>query len=189
MQGGLKGALTCVVWEEIARANTDAAHVVWIEPKGVGRALRSLDMGRPGFYRSMIGFKFFYLYFCRMSGTDIHFLLTIRNQLKVYHWQTKIYARHMATDRVLEELDKLIDSYVEVFIGKYGRPKLDASSRVLRLQTLTEAGATKMVNAAIRHMQGPMVKGLDPAVDSDLINLRDEMVADLNQLLYLFTLH
>ncbi len=124
-----------------------------------------------------------------MSAADIHFLLTLRNQLKVYHWQTRIYARHVATDRVLEELDKLIDSYVEVFIGKYGRPKLDAATRVLRLQTLTEAGATKLVSAAIRHMLGPMVKGLDPAVDSDLVNLRDEMVANLNQLLYLFSLH
>ena len=124
-----------------------------------------------------------------MSGADIHFLLTLRNQLKVYHWQTRVYARHIATDKVLEELDKLIDAYVEVLIGKYGRPKLDAETRVLRLQTLTEAGATKLVTAAIRHMLGPMVRKLNPATDSDLVNLRDEMVANLNQLLYLFTLH
>lgn len=124
-----------------------------------------------------------------MSGADIHFLLTLRNQLKVYHWQTRIYARHVATDRVLEELDKLIDSYVEVYIGKYGRPKLDAGTRILRLQTLTEAGATKMVGTALRHMQTGMVRKLDPKTDSDLFNLRDEMIANLNQLLYLFTLH
>lgn len=124
-----------------------------------------------------------------MSGADIHFLLTLRNQLKMYHWQTRVYARHVATDKALEDLDKLIDAYVEVYIGKYGRPKLDAETRVLRLQTLTEAGATKLVGAAIRHMLGPMVRKLDAAKDSDLINLRDEMVANLNQLLYLFTLH
>ena len=64
-----------------------------------------------------------------------------------------------------------------------------AETRVLRLQTLTEAGATKLVVAAIRHMLGPMVRKLDAAKDSDLVNLRDEMVATLNQLLYLFTLH
>jgi hypothetical protein len=124
-----------------------------------------------------------------MSGADIHFLLTLRNQLKVYHWQTRVYARHVATDKILEELDKLTDAYVEVYIGKYGRPKLDADSRILRLQSLTEAGATKMVGSAIRYMQGPLIKKLDPATDSDLINLRDEMVANLSQLLYLFTLH
>lgn len=124
-----------------------------------------------------------------MSGADVHFLLTLRNQLKMYHWQTHVYARHVATDKALEELDKLIDAYVEIYIGKYGRPKLDADTRVLRLQTLTEAGAAKLVGAAIRHMLGPMVRKLDAAKDSDLINLRDEMVADLNQLLYLFTLH
>jgi hypothetical protein len=124
-----------------------------------------------------------------MSGADIHFLLTLRNQLKMYHWQTRVYARHVATDKALDQLDTLIDAYVEVYIGKYGRPKLDAETRVLRLQTLTEAGATKLVNAAVRHLLGPMVRKLDPATDSDLVNLRDEMVANLNQLLYLFTLH
>lgn len=131
----------------------------------------------------------FFLPFLQMSGADIHFLLTLRNQLKVYHWQTRVYARHIATDKTLEELDKLIDAYVEIYIGKYGRPKLDADTRVLRLHSLTEAGATKLVGAAIRHMQGPMVKKLDPARDTDLVNLRDEMVGNLNQLLYLFTLH
>ncbi len=107
----------------------------------------------------------------------------------MYHWQTRVYARHVATDKALDQLDTLIDAYVEVYIGKYGRPKLDAETRVLRLQTLTEAGATKLVNAAVRHLLGPMVRKLDPATDSDLVNLRDEMVANLNQLLYLFTLH
>jgi hypothetical protein len=131
----------------------------------------------------------FFLPFLQMSGPDIHFLLTLRNQLKVYHWQTRVYARHIATDKTLEELDKLIDAYVEIYIGKYGRPKLAADTRVLRLHSLTEAGATKLVGAAIRHMQGPMVKKLDAARDTDLVNLRDEMVGNLNQLLYLFTLH
>lgn len=123
-----------------------------------------------------------------MSGADVHFLLTIRNQIKLYHWQTAVYARHIATDKALETLDKLIDEYVEIYIGKYGRPKLTADTRVLRMQTLTDAGATKLIQSAIKHMLGPMAKKLNPAVDSDLMNLRDEMVGLMNQLLYLFTL-
>jgi phosphopantetheinyl transferase len=123
-----------------------------------------------------------------MSSKDVHFLLNLRNQLKLYHWQTRVYARHVAVDGVLEKLDTLIDEYVEIYIGKYGRPKLAGADAVIRLHNLSEAGATKLVNAAIKYMMGPLVKGLNTGVDTDLINVRDEMVANLNQLLYLFTL-
>ena len=47
-------------------------------------------------------------------------LLTLLNQLKIYHWKTKSYAQHNAFGDVYETLDELIDTYVEVFIGKYG---------------------------------------------------------------------
>ena len=123
-----------------------------------------------------------------MSAKDIHFLLNLRNQLKLYHWQTRVYSRHVAVDKVLETLDTLIDSYVEIYIGKYGRPKLSGADAVIRLYNLSEAGATKLVNAAAKYIMGPLVKGLKAGVDTDLINLRDEMLANLNQLLYLFTL-
>lgn len=115
-------------------------------------------------------------------------MLNLRNQLKLYHWQTRVYARHIAVDGVLEKLDTLIDEYVEIYIGKYGRPKLSGADAIIRLHNLSEAGATKLVNAAIKYMMGPLVKGLKTGVDTDLINVRDEMVANLNQLLYLFTL-
>ena len=46
-----------------------------------------------------------------------------------------------------------------------------------------------MINAAIKYLQGTLTKSLKAAADSDLINIRDEMIGELNQLLYLFTLH
>ena len=55
-----------------------------------------------------------------MSAAAIQFFFTMRDQIKLYHWQTVSYARHKA---------------------------------------------------------------------SDLFTIRDEMLADLNQLVYLFTLH
>jgi len=124
-----------------------------------------------------------------MSADHIHFFLQLRNQIKLYHWQTKVYARHIATDKILEDIEKNIDSFVEIYIGKYRRPRVTGANAVIHLQNLTEAGATRLIKAAIKHLQGPLSRSLKSVEDSELINLRDEMIADLNQLLYLFTLH
>lgn len=123
-----------------------------------------------------------------MSAANISFFFLLQTQLKLYHWQTRSYARHVATDKVLAELLEHIDKYVEVYIGKYGRERLTKEQATTVVQNMTEAGIVKFVRAAVRHMEGPLVRGLKAGADSDLINMRDEMVAELNQLLYLFTL-
>lgn len=122
-----------------------------------------------------------------MSADQIHFFLQLRNQIKLYHWQTRVYSRHIATDKTLENLDTAIDTYVEVYIGKYGRPKVSGKNASITLHNLSEAGATRLIIAAVKYLQGPLTKTLK-AIDTDLMHIRDEIVADLNQLLYLFTL-
>lgn len=122
-----------------------------------------------------------------MSADQIHFFLQLRDQIKLYHWQTRVYSRHIATDNIIGKLDKSIDSYVEIYIGKYGRPKLTGKNASVTIHNLTEAGAVRLVNSALKYIQGPLSKTLKP-YDTDLMNVRDEMIADLNQLLYLFTL-
>jgi len=122
-----------------------------------------------------------------MSADQIHFFLQLRNQIKLYHWQTRVYSRHIATDKTLENLDTAIDTYVEVYIGKYGRPKVSGKNASITLQNLSESGAVRLVNAAVKYLQGPLTKTLKPT-DTDLMHVRDEIIADLNQLLYLFTL-
>jgi hypothetical protein len=123
-----------------------------------------------------------------MSAEHIHYFLQLQSQIKLYHWQTRVYARHVATDKILGEISTSIDSFVEIYIGKYGRPKVTGKNASIALHNLTEAGATRMVVAAIKYLQGPLTKSLHPSTDTDLLNLRDELIADLNQLLYLFTL-
>jgi hypothetical protein len=50
-----------------------------------------------------------------------------------------------------------------------------------------EKEATAFVKKCIRTLIEVVPKGLAPA-DTDLVNIRDEMLGELNQLLYLFTL-
>ena len=124
-----------------------------------------------------------------MSANQIHFFFAMRDQIKLYHWQTRIYSRHKATDEVIEKLDGHIDQFVEVYIGKYGRPKMTGSSATIRVNNLSEKSIVGFIKKCIQMLLGDCMKGLKDSVDSDLFNIRDEMVADLNQLLYLFTLH
>ena len=129
-------------------------------------------------------FNFIYRY--TMSADHIHFFLQLRNQIKLYHWQTRVYARHIATDTILEKLEERIDNFVEVYLGKYGRPRLTGKNATFSLQNLTEAGAVRMIKAAIKYVQG-MHKQVQ--TQSDLINILDDILKELGQLIYLFTLH
>jgi hypothetical protein len=123
-----------------------------------------------------------------MSADHIHFFLQLRDQIKLYHWQTRVYARHIATDQMLEKLEKHMDSFVEVYIGKYGRPRVTGKNTEITVHNMTEAGANRMLQAALRYLQGPLTRSLREG-DYDLFALRDDLVEDMNQLAYLFTLH
>ena len=124
-----------------------------------------------------------------MSAPDIHFLIHMRDQIKLYHWQTESYSRHKATDNFIGKIDGLIDSYVEVYIGKYGRPRLTASTHTFKLLNLSDAAAERFVKICIDYVIRKLVpQSGRKAADTDLLNMRDEILAELNQLLYLFSL-
>ena len=123
-----------------------------------------------------------------MSAATIHFFFQMREQIKLYHWQTHLYSRHKATDDVLETLDKNIDEFVEVYMGKYGRAKMTEKQGCIKVANLSEKQAVLFIKRCIQHLLTDVVKGLVPQRDSDLFNIRDEMLGALNQLLYLFTL-
>jgi hypothetical protein len=123
-----------------------------------------------------------------MSNTTIHFFFQMREQIKLYHWQTHLYSRHTATDAILKSLDENIDDFVESYMGKYGRPKLTEKQGCIKITNMSEKQAVVFIKRCVQHLLTDVVKGLTPEKDSDLINIRDEMLGDLNKLLYLFTL-
>ena len=123
-----------------------------------------------------------------MSAKDIQFFFTMREQIKLYHWQTKIYSRHKATDAVIDALDTSIDKYVEVYMGKYGRMKMNSSTGSVSVKNLSESSVINFIKRCITYLTVELVRKLKEN-DTDLVNIRDEMLAELNQLLYLFSLH
>lgn len=122
-----------------------------------------------------------------MSGEIIHVMMTLRDQVKVYHWQTMSYPRHKATDDLVSSLDEKIDSFVETYMGKYGRPKFTGRTGTIRVENFHDKNGPALLKNAIAWLTTKLPKHLKPT-DTDLLNIRDEILGDLNKSLYLFTL-
>lgn len=118
------------------------------------------------------------------NGSIVTAMLGIRDQIKVYHWQTKSFARHKATDDFVTTLDGLIDSFVEVYMGKYGRPKVSGS---IKLHNFSESAAKSFVSKQTAYLTKALPRKLK-STDTDLLNIRDEILALVNKTMYLFTL-
>ena len=119
------------------------------------------------------------------SGGDIvTHLLTIRNQIKLYHWQTKQFARHTATDALTTALDLNIDAFVESYMGRYGRPSVSGS---IKLHNFSESAAKSFVAKETKYLETELPKKIGKG-DTDLLNLRDTILGDLTKVSYLFTL-
>jgi hypothetical protein len=121
-----------------------------------------------------------------MSGEIVNLMLTLRNQVKIYHWETMQFSRHKSTDKLVDSLDESIDKFMEVYFGKYGRLNLTQRNGTIRLRNYTDEEGPELLKQAVEWLTTRLPKLLGNQ-DSDLLNIRDEIVADLNQTLYLFS--
>ena len=118
------------------------------------------------------------------GGDIVKVMLNIRNQIKLYHWQTGLFSRHKATDDLTTKLDANIDMFVEAYMGKYGRPKISGK---IELHNLSERSAREFIESCKHYLTHVLPQKLSKD-DTDLLNIRDTILGDLNQNLYLFTL-
>lgn len=112
----------------------------------------------------------------------IKFLVQFEQQLRVYHWQTKSYARHMAYGATYDALGDLIDAFVESYMGKYGRISMDS---IQLSNMMSEGDIEQHLNSFMKIMEVCQVACKN---DPDLLNIRDEMLAQATKLKYLLTL-
>lgn len=112
--------------------------------------------------------------------------LTMQNQLRIFHWQTRSYAAHKALGDAYEGLDGLIDEFIEVFQGKNGIIKAKDNFTVV-LENL-DGSPSEAIDGFIAYLTSDITQGLNPDADTDLLNIRDEMTGLLNKTKYLLTL-
>jgi len=115
-------------------------------------------------------------------------LFRFRQQLHVYHWQTTSYARHKASDELLGSLTDFIDKFMEIYFGKYGRVAFPEEVNI-RIGNMSDENGMKFLDEMISYYIEVLPTYLDPKTDTDLLNLKDEILASTNQIKYLYSLH
>lgn len=120
-------------------------------------------------------------------ASNVNLFLGLQCQFKIMHWQTKGYARHMAFGAIYDRFDDLIDTFVEISMGKFGRFSLDEETRNVEIFNLQDIEIVKFLQVTKAFLIG-LGEKLNPETDTDLLNIRDEMLAEINKLAYLLTL-
>jgi len=122
------------------------------------------------------------------SAEIIKTLFRYRQQLHVYHWQTKSYARHKASDQLLHELTEFIDEFMETYFGKYGRVNFSKNVNI-NIGNMSDEEGLQFLDEMINYFINELPKYLNPKTDTDLLNLKDTILGNTNQIKYLYTLN
>ena len=113
-------------------------------------------------------------------------LVQIQLQFKFLHWQTFGDAKHKAYGEIYEAMGGNIDKLVEAMMGKYGRVQFDSEFSIM-FQDISALSVQNFMDGITEFLVG-MTEQLDPKYDSDLLNIRDEILGDINQTKYRLTL-
>lgn len=110
--------------------------------------------------------------------------------IKLFHWKTFDFSTHKATDELYSNLNGNVDKFIEVLLGKTG-----LRTDLLKVKTLkmVDLATNEQLKEKILHFKKYLVdlkdnKFMKIMENTDLYNIRDEILSDLNQFLYLLTL-
>jgi Family of unknown function (DUF5856) len=110
-------------------------------------------------------------------------LLNHQIVMKLFHFQTELYGAHKASDAYIEKFATTMDKFLEIAQGIYGR---------LTIKKFKLEGSSHTDENIMKHIEGIITllrTGIDDVLDTytDLINIRDELVGDVEQLKYLLS--
>jgi DNA-binding ferritin-like protein len=109
--------------------------------------------------------------------------------IKLYHWKTQSYATHKATDELYSKFNENMDKFIEVLLGKTGM-RIDLTNK--KQITLYDLSNTPQLINKVNSFKNYLVnltnnKAIKVMTNTDLLNIRDEMLGDMNQFLYLLS--
>ena len=109
--------------------------------------------------------------------------------IKLFHWKTTSYATHKATDELYSKFNSNMDSFIEILLGKTASRTDLTQTHSIRLLDLTSKESliseiNKFKNCLVNLNNNPVMKQM---ANTDLYNIRDTILGDMNQFLYLLT--
>ena len=113
-------------------------------------------------------------------------LVQIQNQFRFLHWQTTADAKQRAYGSIYETLDDLMDTFAEACMGKHGRFDFGDEFSIM-FQDIKSISIQEFIDGITEFLVS-LTEVYDTKYDSDLLNIRDEMLAEINKLKYLLTL-
>jgi DNA-binding ferritin-like protein len=109
--------------------------------------------------------------------------------VKLFHWKTHSFATHKVTDELYSSLNENMDKFVEVLLGKSGsRINLTNQTKISLIDLESQAKLKAHIESFKDYLVGlstnPFMKS---KANTDLVNIRDEILQDMNKFLYLLT--
>jgi DNA-binding ferritin-like protein len=110
--------------------------------------------------------------------------------IKLFHWKTHSYATHKATDELYSKLNEHMDRFMEVLLGKTNiRMNFKNQKTVPLIDLDSQEKLTEKVNQFKSYLVNlSNNKMMNIMTNTDLLNIRDEILGDMNQFLYLLSL-
>jgi len=110
--------------------------------------------------------------------------------IKLFHWKTHSYATHKATDELYTKLNEHMDKFMEVLLGKT-QIRMDFTNQ--KSISLIDLDSKERLVEKVDQFKGYLVgltnnKMMRLMTNTDLLNIRDEILSDANQFLYLLSL-
>jgi DNA-binding ferritin-like protein len=104
--------------------------------------------------------------------------------IKLYHWRTHSFGTHKATDHLYKSLNEHMDEFIEVLLGKTGSRMNFSDKKSIQLIDIESPTKFKeRIEAFKKYLSNIPIK------DTDLLNIRDEILSNLNQFTYLLTFY
>jgi len=95
------------------------------------------------------------------------YFFELQLNIKLYHWNAETYANH------------------KKYMGAFSRPVLKSGSSI-PIQNMSKSKYIKLLKQAQDYLRGDLEKIISK--NTELLNIRDEMLGEIDQALYLSTL-
>ncbi len=108
------------------------------------------------------------------------FLFMLTNT-QIYHWQTKSYNKHVAAGKFYEAIQPLVDKFMETFQGRYGIVRYEPFN--MRFDNISDAEFMVLLKQFVVFLNDDIPKVV-PSQNSDLLNIRDELLGETHHVMY-----